>query len=333
MKNLIYLTIITLVLVSCKEESSKDYISFSGTITSQNSDSLIVCSKTYSKKIKVDKDGIFSDTLKVKAGVYNLFDGTESINIYLKNGFDLHMTIDAKKFDETISYTGTGAEANNYLAKKSVFQEKMMDLDALLVLDEKAFLEKVKANTKALEKMLSVTENLDLTFVANQKKEFGITENQLFQKYMDNQRLYSLKGNESPKFVNYENYLGGTTSLEDLKGKYVYIDIWTTWCGSCKKEISSLKEVEKTYQGKKIEFVAISIDSQKDHEAWRTMVEEKELSGVQLYAKQDQKFANAYSVSSVPRFILIDPQGMVVDANAPRPSSNELKDLLKTLDI
>jgi len=45
---------------------------------------------------------------------------------------------------------------------------------------------------------------------------------------------------------------GGTTSLDDLKGKYIYIDVWATWCGPCKAEIPFLKDVEKKYHGKKL---------------------------------------------------------------------------------
>ncbi|MGB1042816.1 MAG: TlpA family protein disulfide reductase [Tenacibaculum sp.] len=44
-----------------------------------------------------------------------------------------------------------------------------------------------------------------------------------------NRYFASAKGQPSPKFENYENYAGGTTSLDDFKGKYVYIDVWATW--------------------------------------------------------------------------------------------------------
>merc|ERR1711916_38022 len=66
-----------------------------------------------------------------------------------------------------------------------------------------------------------------------------------------------MKGMPSPKFVNYENNAGGKTSLDDLQGKYVYIDVWATWCGPCIQEIPSLKKIEKQYHNKNIEFVSI----------------------------------------------------------------------------
>ncbi|WP_299365605.1 TlpA disulfide reductase family protein, partial [Winogradskyella sp.] len=95
------------------------------------------------------------------------------------------------------------------------------------------------------------------------------------------------KGMPSPEFEEYENHKGGTTSLRDLKGKYVYMDIWATWCGPCIREIPSLKELEKQYHGKNITFVSTSIDKAKDHNVWVEMVKDKELGGVQLMADND----------------------------------------------
>jgi thiol-disulfide isomerase/thioredoxin len=149
-------------------------------------------------------------------------------------------------------------------------------------------------------------------------------------------KLVGLKeGRPSPQFKNYENYKGGTTSLEDLKGKYVYIDVWATWCGPCIAEIPSLKKVEKEFHGKNIEFVSISIDRASDHEKWKTMVAAKELSGIQLFADSDWNsgFVKDYQINGIPRFILIDPDGNIVNSNAPRPSNPRLVELFTELNI
>ena len=86
--------------------------------------------------------------------------------------------------------------------------------------------------------------------------------------------LETVSGKESVDF-NYENFSGGETSLQDLSGKLIYIDVWATWCGPCLKEMPSLKKLVKEYKGKNVEFVSISIDHKKDYEKWRKMVPEK----------------------------------------------------------
>ncbi|WP_346883302.1 TlpA disulfide reductase family protein [uncultured Algibacter sp.] len=333
MKNLIYLLSITLVLVSCQKEAPKDYVTLSGTITNQNSDSLIVAQRDIIKTIKVKPDGTFSDTLKVESGTYIIFDGTERASVYLKNGYDLNISLDTKQFDETIIFKGLGEDANNYLAKKALLVENTFDLNSLLSLDQTGFDTKVNTVKKDFETLLANTKNLDSTFISNEKKQNqGISE-ELMAIYKQNQGLLALKGQESPKFMDYENFSGGTTSLNDFKGKYVYIDLWATWCGPCKAEIPFLQKVEKNYHGKNIEFVSISIDRPNAYNAWRTMVKEKQLSGVQLYAKGDQSFTSAYKVTGIPRFILISPEGNIVDADAPRPSDPALINLFNELKV
>jgi len=328
---------IAIAAISCKEEAPKDYVTLKGKITNQNSDSLIVRSRTYSKTIKVSSDGSFSDTLKVETGSYNLFDGSESTTIYLKNGFDLNLTIDTKEFDETVSYTGVGAEASNYLAKFALLQEKELNDETMFDLDQEAFDQKNNSIVAKFNELLKSTQNLDSTFSAQQSKQLEGLSQYLSETYQEKTYLKTIlgKGMESPKFVDYENFKGGTTSLDDLKGKYVYVDVWATWCGPCKAEIPFLKEVEKAYHGKNIEFVSISVDVAKDHDKWMEMVKEKELGGIQIFANNDWKseFVQAYKINGIPRFILIDPAGNIVSADAPRPSSEELKSLLNELNL
>ena len=138
----------------------------------------------------------------------------------------------------------------------------------------------------------------------------------------------------SPQF-DYENQKGGKTSLESLKGKYVYIDVWATWCGPCLKEVPSLKKVEEEYQGKNIQFVSISIDNIKDRKKWSNLVNTKQLGGIQLLADMDinSEFIKAYEIKEIPRFILIDPDGNIVNSNAPKPSETKLTELFNELKI
>ena len=136
MKNTL-IALFAITIVSCVN-APKDYVTLSGKITDKNSDSVMVRTRTYSKTIKVDENGIFSDTLKVETGTYNFYDGSESTSIFLKNGYDLNITLDTKLFDESISYAGNGAESNNFLASYSLLREELLDQD-FLELDKEAF--------------------------------------------------------------------------------------------------------------------------------------------------------------------------------------------------
>ena len=337
MKKIIYVLSIALVVISCENELPKDYVTLSGKITNMNSDSLMVLARGFSKKIKVNEDGSFSDTLKVKNGGFSLFDGSESTSVYLKNGFDLNLTLDTKEFDETISYVGNGAEVNNYLASKALMQETVFADNSMFELEKSKFDEKVDEVNSQFKTLLAETKKLDSSFIAGQNKQIEGLTKYIASSYEEKQYMLTVlaEGNDSPNFENYENFKGGKTSLADLKGTYVYVDIWATWCGPCKREIPFLKEVEKEYRGKNIEFVSISVDKAKDHATWKKMVEEKELTGIQLFAENDwnSNFVKGYKINGIPRFILIDPAGKIVSPDAPRPSSDDLKVLLNELKL
>ncbi len=122
-------------------------------------------------------------------------------------------------------------------------------------------------------------------------------------------------------------------SFSDFRGKYVYIDFWATWCSPCKKEIPSLKKLENKFHGKDIVFVSISMDKPKVHGKWKEFVKKEGLTGVQLFATDafNTQVAKEYKINSIPRFMLFDKEGKVVENNAMRPSNPEIEMQLKSL--
>jgi hypothetical protein len=73
----------------------------------------------------------------------------------------------------------------------------------------------------------------------------------------------------------------------------------------------------------------------KDHDKWAAMIKEKEFGGIQLIVDKafESDFIQKYMIKGIPKFILIDPQGNIVNANAPRPSDTKLKELFDKLKI
>lgn len=454
MKHLILLLLL-ITIVSCKQSEDIDYAIFSGKITNSNSEKGSIRSTNGDnvKAVKINKNGTFIDTIFNASGYYNFSDGDERTAIYLENGFKLNITLDTKEFDETIKYTGSGGQENNYMAKKYLLEEKIGEQKEIFTLEEVDFLKKYNKFYEKLNKELSALANDKFTtlekvnikyekamklgdyenahryFAKNRDFKVSdtfpdITESEIFddedkfktftayqrltsksffakankkskkdsisfqeaaitdiksiksqliknhilsglssrirlenKKYED---LYNaimklstdeefkteitkkfktlsklVEGSISPKFNNYENNNGGTSSLDDFKGKYVYIDVWATWCAPCKAEIPSLKKIEEQYKNKDIVFVSISIDKQKAHDAWKKMIVDLEMGGVQLFADKDWKssFILDYGIRGIPRFILIDKDGKIISSSAPRPSNPALVALFDKVGI
>ncbi len=334
MKKLFVIALLAAVSGNAWAQAKKP-LTFTAEIANRNGDDIFIQDQRGKniRKIHVNADGIFKDTITLKKdGSYQFFDGKEYSSLYLKNGYDLKLKMNAQEdqFDESIVYSGVGANENNYLAQNALAEEKY-NYDELLSSDQANFDKKLSAKKAADLKKLEMTK-LDPDFVTLQKYMIEGAAMELGEYYKQNLEKKKLNNTVSAPF-DYENYKGGTTKLADLKGKYVYIDVWATWCGPCRAEIPHLKKTEEAYHGKNIEFVSISVDVAKDHEKWKTFVKEKELGGIQLFADKDwsSDFIKSYGIDSIPRFILIGPDGKVVNADAPRPSSPQLKTDLDAL--
>ncbi|MFJ1426862.1 TlpA family protein disulfide reductase [Capnocytophaga canimorsus] len=138
--------------------------------------------------------------------------------------------------------------------------------------------------------------------------------------------LYRIEVGKSAPNFNLENQKGDLISLESFNGKVVYIDIWATWCAPCINEIPAIKSLENKYHNKDIVFLSISID--KDKQKWKDFLRSNKMQGIQLYAGIENEFVQIYNIKTIPRFILIDKQGKIVDDNALKPSNTDIYSIL-----
>ncbi|NMH29382.1 redoxin family protein [Flavobacterium silvaticum] len=126
------------------------------------------------------------------------------------------------------------------------------------------------------------------------------------------------RGNPAPDFIA-SDLDGKPVKLSDFKGKYVAIDVWATWCGPCRMQSPFFEtKAISSKKNKNIVFVALSVD--KDKGAWFLQAKTKSKSVKQLHIGLDDLFSKNYSVESIPRFILIDPNGNFVNSQLPPPS-------------
>ena len=109
------------------------------------------------------------------------------------------------------------------------------------------------------------------------------------------------------------------------KHKVTYVDFWASWCGPCRGEMPASQELRAAYKDKDVNFVYISLDE--DSNDWTDANNKFALPMGHSFlipnASESAVIAQ-FSINSIPRYMLIDSTGNVVNDNAPRPSESGL---------
>lgn len=134
------------------------------------------------------------------------------------------------------------------------------------------------------------------------------------------------KGSQAPNFT-IQNETGNLVSLSNFKGKYVYVNCWSSFCGPCLAELPSLKKLIKSVNRKDIAYITICFD--KDLNTGINKLQNMELNTINLFANgMRHNFSKEYNIRALPRYILIDKKGKIIDATALKPSK-----IRKTLEL
>lgn len=130
----------------------------------------------------------------------------------------------------------------------------------------------------------------------------------------------------------FEDADGNTHRLSDFfnKGRYLYIDMWATWCIPCVAEIPYVeKHVEHYKDNPKLQFISISLDT--NHDAWHRKLAKDKPQWPQFISATKQemdKLMKDWGVTGIPRFIIINPDGTINNAAAFRPSDPKFYELM-----
>lgn len=123
---------------------------------------------------------------------------------------------------------------------------------------------------------------------------------------------------------------GKVHHLSEFFGKVLYIDLWTTWCMPCCMEIPYMEKMVEHYKDNdKIQFISISLDQ--DRNAWLKKIKKDKPAWPQFNANKEQDIAlsKQWGISGIPRFLIINADGTINNANAFRPSN---ENFIKNID-
>ena len=140
---------------------------------------------------------------------------------------------------------------------------------------------------------------------------------------------YLALGTEAPE-IALPDTSGKIVKLSSLRGNYVLIDFWASWCGPCRMANPKLVALYEKYKNKNFRIYAVSLDN--NRKAWTLAIRSDNLSWTQVSDLRfwDSEAAVRYRVSSIPYSVLIDPSGIVIGKGLhPEELDQRLSKLLK----
>ena len=116
-------------------------------------------------------------------------------------------------------------------------------------------------------------------------------------------------GQPAPDFTLHD-LDGQAVSLSQFKGKVVLLDFWASWCSPCIADLGTLRKIKEQVTAQPVVFLNVSLDE--NEAAWKQAIAKHQIQGVHVRSEQ---VAQAYNVGSLPRYYLVDPQGLIVENN------------------
>lgn len=341
---IIAILISTLVIVS--SVLSQQNVTITGKITNPTGDKVylfkpIVVDNKYERDFidstKIAGDGSFELKGYVsEAGDAIFYDGNEQFNMLLSPNDNMHLTLNTLYFDETLLFSGKGSKANNALVNlylieemhsnelQTLATEEELDTVAIFELQDKNNASYIELINDYKNEIPNLEERAKMLTASSERSSESL-KNYLRSKIDFQKKMKPLLNKTAIDFEGID-LEGEKVSLSDFKGKVTVVDFWATWCGPCKAEFPAYKELEDKY-GDDVNFVSVGVYCKEDE--WKEMAKNEGFKHNIYISKEEQDQISKYEVRTIPRYLVIDENFNLIDADAPRPSSGKLESYWK----
>lgn len=197
---------------------------------------------------------------------------------------------------------------------------------------ESAIMESVRSQQGSLTGLLILTESFEiepyLDFYDEQmpimKTELADSwyYNRIYDQYVDVKKVAI--GSIAPDF-RLPDPEGNMIDLNSMRGKYVFLDFWASWCQPCRMENPELVKVYQKFTGPDFEILGVSFDKKKEN--WTKAISKDKLTWIHVSDLKyfDSEMLQLYNISNVPTTFLLDPEGRIIAKNI---HANELEEIL-----
>ena len=234
---------------------------------------------------------------------------------------ELYTKIDSiNKYIKPIDLEYIKRHRNSYLSgfllssnKRKLSIDTLQVYYSLLTADVKSSTE----GRKVIEYVYPLTNDIDFR---NKNPIFGVEYNK---------RLNELR---SVYDVSLNDTSGNLINFKDFKGRYLLIDFWASWCQPCIANFPFMEKLMEEYKSDSIQFISVSLDT--DSIKWKKAIIKYNIQGIQLSDLKAFKgvlpvFCKV--VTSIPRYVLINKEGQIINLDVPQPMDPELKIILDKL--